>query len=152
MFKVIQENEKIPDPLEKVPISKNDGTLRWFMNLSDCSDNETVDEDLAKIPKYQPDKDSNISIVQDGEYKAVPIEIMEQLLGVNSLSEDEEEQQRVIQFIKKQTSFGEEFKQKYKGFPEEFYKAIDDANQSGYRHHIDSSGNYSLQKLSELSI
>ena len=152
MFKVIQENEKAPDPLEHVPISKNDGTLRWFLNLSDCSDNETIVEDLATIPKYYPDENSNVSIIQDGEYQSVPFEIMEQLLGINSLSEDEQQQQNILSFIKKQTSFGEEFKQKYKGFPDEFYKAIDNEGKIEYKHNIDASGNYYLLKKSDCII
>ena len=39
------------DKLEDVPISVNDGTLRYFLSLSDSSDNEQSTGSLSEIPK-----------------------------------------------------------------------------------------------------
>ena len=147
MFKVLQKDDPLPNPLENVPIAPNDGTLRFFLNLSDSSDNETSDEDLSKLPKFMGNE--NVNIVKDGDFQLMPIEILEQLLGVSNLSEDQKEQQKIIEFIKKQTSFGEEFKKKYAGFPEQFYDAIEREGKPAYRHVVDASGNYTLEKIYE---
>ena len=145
MYKVLQESDPLPNPLENVPIAPNDGTLRFFLNLSDSSDNETFDEDLTTLPKSTLPE--NVNVVKDGEFKHMPIEILEQLLGVSNLSEDEKEQQKIISFIKSQTSFGAEFKKKYEGFPQEFYDAIEREGKPNYRHVVDESGNYTLEKI-----
>ncbi len=134
-----------PDKLKDVPITKNDGTLRFFLSLSENSDNvEDPNEDLAKLPKVEAS--GNYTIVEDRGYQNMPLGIVEQVLGVDPLSKDDEEQQRILSFIKKQTSYGEEFRSKYKNFPEEFYEAIDKEGVIKFEHHMDESGNYTLLK------
>ncbi len=134
-----------PNPLDSKPISKNDGTLRWFLSMSENSDNiEEPTEDLAEIPKVEAS--GNYSVMEDKGYQNMPLGIVEQLLGVDPISEDDEEQQRILSFIKKQTSYGEEFRSKFKNFPEEFYEAIDREGYIRYEHHMDESGNYTLLK------
>ena len=89
------------DKLEDVPISVNDGTLRYFLSLSDSSDNEQSIESLSKIPKVKPSQNNNFQIIEDGEYKNMPLGIVENLLGTNQISADEKEQAQVLKFIKK---------------------------------------------------
>ena len=88
------------DKLEDVPISVNDGTLRYFLSLSDSSDNEQSIESLSKIPKVKPSQNDNFQIIEDGEYKNMPLGIVENLLGTNQISADEKEQAQVLKFIK----------------------------------------------------
>lgn len=133
-----------PDPLANVPISVNDGTLRYFLSLSDDADVGQSPEDLAKIPKVEAS--DNVTVLEDKGYQNMPLGIVEQLLGVDPVSEDDEEQQKILSFIKKQTSYGEEFRNKYKNFPEEFYEAIDREGIIHFEHHMDGSGNYTLLK------
>ena len=132
------------DPLDKIPISPNDGTLRWFLNLPDTPDNEENNEDLGKLPKTQPNE--NMTIIEDKGFQHIPLGIMEQVMGINPITEDEAEQKKILSFIKKQTSFGEQFRDKYKNFPEEFYQAIEREGEIVFQHHIDQSGNYTLFK------
>jgi len=134
-----------PDnPLDKIPISPNDGTLRWFLQQSDNADIGESPETLAKLPKVEPS--GNITIIEDKGFQNIPLGIVEQVMGINPLSEDDEEQRKILAFIKKQTSFGEEFRNKYKNFPEEFYDAIEKEGEIIFQHHIDASGNYTLYK------
>ena len=104
-------------------MSKNDGTLRFFLSLSDEADDGQSSEDLAKIAKVEPS--GNVTILEDDGFQNMPLGIVEQKLGVDPLSEDNEEQLKILAFIKKQTSYGEEFRNKFRNFPEEFYEAID---------------------------
>ena len=83
------------DNLENVPISANDGTLRYFLSLSDISDNEAPIEELSKIPKVKPIENDNFKIVEDGEYENVPLSIVENLVGANQISDDEKEQSQI---------------------------------------------------------
>ena len=133
-----------PNPLDKIPISKNDGTLRFFLSLSDEADDGQSPEDLAKIAKVEPS--GNVTILEDDGFQNMPLGIVEQKLGVDPLSEDNEEQLKILAFIKKQTSFGEEFRNKFKNFPEEFYEAIEREGHIKFEHHMDESGNYRLLK------
>ena len=128
MYRVLQAGDKLPNPLDNIPITKNDGTLRFFLNLSDDSDIE----DLAKVPKIEPQNDA-YTIEKDGDFKTMPLPILEQLLGISNLSEDEEEQKKILAFIKKQTSFGEEFKRKYRGFPQVFYDELDNSGNQNIK-------------------
>ena len=125
-YKVLMKDDPY-DKLEDVPISVNDGTLRYFLSLSDSSDNEQSIESLSKIPKVKPSQNDNFQIIEDGEYKNMPLGIVENLLGTNQISADEKEQAQVLKFIKKQSSFtGEHFKNKYPGFPERFYDILEE--------------------------
>ena len=134
-----------PSPLDKIPMSKNDGTLRFFLSLSDEADDGQSSEDLAKIAKVEPS--GNVTILEDDGFQNMPLGIVEQKLGVDPLSEDNEEQLKILAFIKKQTSYGEEFRNKFRNFPEEFYEAIDREGHIVFEHHLDESGNYRLLKF-----
>ena len=137
------------DKLEDVPISVNDGTLRYFLSLSDSSDNEQSIESLSKIPKVKPSQNDNFQIIEDGEYKNMPLGIVENLLGTNQISADEKEQAQVLKFIKKQSSFtGEHFKNKYPGFPERFYDILEEESRLNLKMDFDTSLNYvSIEKI-----
>lgn len=132
--------------LDKIPMSANDGTLRYFLSLSDISDNVQSAEDLAKIPKFQPSNEK-ITIEQDTGFQNIPLPAMEKLLGINVIHDDVTEDMKVFNFLKNQYSFGKDFKDKFGKFPEEFYKAIDKEGKIEYQHHFDQSGNYSLRKV-----
>ncbi len=136
----------VRNPLDKIPISANDGTLRYFLSLSDISDNEQSDEDLARIPKFQP-KDNSIKIEQDSGFQNVPLPAIENLLGLKVIHDDVDENMKVFHFLKNQYSFGKDFKDKFEKFPEEFYKAIDKEGKIIYEHHFDNSGNYYLRQV-----
>ena len=133
------------DKLENVPISVNDGTLRYFLSLADSSDNE----DLSEIPKVKPSKNDNFKIIEEGEYQNVPLSIVENLLGTNQISEDEKEQSQIIKFIKKQSSFtGEHFKNKYPGFPDRFYEILEEESRLNLKVEYDTSLNcMSVEKI-----
>ena len=103
-YKVLMKDDPY-DKLEDVPISVNDGTLRYFLSLSDGSDNEQPIESLSKIPKVKPSQNGNFQIIEDGEYKNMPLGIVESLLGTNQISADEKEQAQVLKFIKKTVFF-----------------------------------------------
>lgn len=141
---ILLEND--PDPLDTKPIHRDDGTLRWFLKLSDVSDDELSLEDLAKIPKYIPD-DKNISIENDTGFRNIPLPIVENLLGVSRLHDNDDEQTKVFNFMKNQYSYGKDFKDKFSKFPEQFYEAIDREGKIEYKHEFDQSGNYSLRRL-----
>ena len=98
-YKVLMKDDHY-DKLEDVPISVNDGTLRYFLSLSDSSDNEQSIESLSEIPKVKPSQNDNFQIIEDGEYKNMPLGIVENLLGTNQISADEKEQAQVLKFIK----------------------------------------------------
>ena len=133
------------DKLENVPISVNDGTLRYFLSLADSSDNE----DLSEIPKVKPSENDNFQIIEEGEYQNVPLSIVENLLGTNQISEDEKEQSQIIKFIKKQSSFtGEHFKNKYPGFPDRFYEILEEESRLNLKVEYDTSLNcMSVEKI-----
>ena len=133
------------DKLENVPISVNDGTLRYFLSLADSSDNE----DLSEIPKVKPSENENFKIIEEGEYQNVPLSIVENLLGTNQISEDEKEQSQLIKFIKKQSSFtGEHFKNKYPGFPDRFYEILEEESRLNLKVEYDTSLNcMSVEKI-----
>ena len=85
--------------LENTTIHAKDGTLRYFLNLSDGSDNEAPIEELSNIPKEAPVKGDNWKVVKEGEYKEIPLSIVENLLGTSTISDDEREQAQVLKFI-----------------------------------------------------
>ena len=147
-YKVLMKDDPY-DKLEDVPISVNDGTLRYFLSLSDSSDNEQSIESLSKIPKVKPSKNDNFQIIEDGEYKNMPLGIVENLLGTNQISADEKEQAQVLKFIKKQSSFtGEHFKNKYPGFPERFYDILEEESRLNLKMDFDTSLNsVSIEKI-----
>ena len=147
-YKVLMKDDHY-DKLEDVPISVNDGTLRYFLSLSDSSDNEQSIESLSKIPKVKPSQNGNFQIIEDGEYKNMPLGIVENLLGTNQISADEKEQAQVLKFIKKQSSFtGEHFKNKYPGFPERFYDILEEESRLNLKMDFDTSLNsVSIEKI-----
>ena len=137
------------DNLENVPISANDGTLRYFLSLSDISDNEAPIEELSKIPKVKPIENDNFKIVEDGEYENVPLSIVENLVGANQISDDEKEQSQILKFIKKQSSFtGEHFKKKYPGFNDKFYEILEEESRLNLKMEFDTGLNsMSIEKI-----
>ena len=74
--------------MEDVPISVNDGTLRYFLSLSDSSDNEHSIKSLSGIPKVKPTENGNFRVIEDGECKNMPLSIVENSLGTNQMSAD----------------------------------------------------------------
>ena len=147
-YKVLMKDDPY-DKLEDVPISVNDGTLRYFLSLSDSSDNEQSIESLSKIPKVKPSQNDNFQIIEDGEYKNMPLGIVENLLGTNQISADEKEQAQVLKFIKKQSSFtGEHFKNKYPGFPERFYDILEEESRLNLKMDFDTGlHSVSIEKI-----
>ena len=143
-YKVIMKDDHC-DKLKDVPISVNDGTLRYFLSLADSSDNE----DLSEIPKVKPSQNNNFKIKEEGEYQNVPLGIVENLLGTNQISEDEKEQSQIIKFIKKQSSYtGEQFKKKYPGFPDRFYENLEEESRLNLKVEYDTSLNcMSVEKI-----
>ena len=135
--------------LENTTIHAKDGTLRYFLNLSDGSDNEAPIEELSNIPKEAPVKGDNWEVVKEGEYKEIPLSIVENLLGTSTISDDEREQAQVLKFIKKQSLFaGEHFKKKYPGFPERFYDILEEESRLNLKMEFDTSSNVvSLEKV-----
>ena len=132
--------------MSESPKSKNNRTRKFFLDLSD---NYDVEECLGDIPKVEPKQGDLWSVDRDSEYKVMPMEVLQNLLGTSSLSEDELEQQRVLEFIKKQSSFtGEHFKNKYPGFPDRFYDLLEEETRLELKPHIDLSNNtYYLEKM-----
>jgi hypothetical protein len=104
---------------------------------------------LSKIPKVKPSQNDNFQIIEDGEYKNMPLGIVENLLGTNQISADEKEQAQVLKFIKKQSSFtGEHFKNKYPGFPERFYDILEEESRLNLKMDFDTSLNsVSIEKI-----
>ena len=148
VLKILMKDDPY-DKLEDVPISVNDGTLRYFLSLSDSSDNEQPIESLSEIPKVKPTKNGNFKVIEDGEYKNMPLSLVEDLLGTNQISADEKEQAQVLKFIKKQSSFtGEHFKNKYPGFPERFYDILEEESRLNLKMDFDTSLNsVSIEKI-----
>lgn len=90
-----------PNSFENTPIDAKDGTLRYFLSLPDGSDNETPIEELSNIAKEEPARGDHWEVVKEGEYKEMPLSILENLLGTSTVSDDEKEQAQVMKFIKK---------------------------------------------------
>ena len=132
--------------MSEPPNTNNNRTRDFFLDLSD---NYDVEETLGDIPKVEPKEGDLWSVNRDSEYRVMPMEILENLLGTSSLSEDELEQERVLEFIKKQSSFtGEHFKKKYPGFPDRFYDLLEEETRLELKPHIDLSNNtYYLEKM-----
>lgn len=138
-----------PNSFENTPIDAKDGTLRYFLSLPDGSDNETPIEELSNIAKEEPARGDHWEVVKEGEYKEMPLSILENLLGTSTVSDDEKEQAQVMKFIKKQSSFtGDHFKQKYPGFPERFYGILEEESRMHLKMEFDTALNsVSLEKV-----
>lgn len=135
---------------EGKPIDKNDGTLRHFLSLKDSGDTKRMSdvsvneirekflnisensepndlETLSNLPKNLPEG-AHFHIEKNKGWTDIPVSILEHQIGVNEMGSSREENVRINDFIKKQSSFGEDFKRKYTDkFPEEFYDAFDAA-------------------------
>ncbi len=131
-MRVLQDSDILPEK----PSHKNSGTLDWFLELSDSSEIENT-EDLSNLPKV--DLGNHCEIIQEGNYHIINQDVLEQLLGINQVSQDHAEQLKINEFIKKQTSFGEDFKKKFKKFPEVFYEAIEKEGMVNYKIHENGS-------------
>tara|TARA_B100000424_G_scaffold252344_1_gene228594 strand:- start:4770 stop:5201 length:432 start_codon:yes stop_codon:yes gene_type:complete len=143
MYRVIQEGEPLPVNLDKIPIHVNDGTLRSFLNMSD--DPETG-ETLGEIPKVEVS--GNYVVHTPGEYKSVPMFYLENMLGVKTATDDEQLQDKLTKFLKKQEHFNiDYFKEKYPGFEERFYEILEEESKLMLQPIIDESGNFSLDKM-----
>ena len=143
MYRVIQESDPSPVNLDKLPIHVNDGTLRSFLNMSD--DPETG-ETLGEIPKVEPSK--NYVVHTPGEYKSVPMYYLKNMLGVETVTEDEQLQDKLNKFLKKQEHFNVDyFKEKYPGFEERFYEILEEESKLVLKPVMDASGNFSLDKM-----
>lgn len=77
-----------PNSFENTPIDAKDGTLRYFLSLPDGSDNETPIEELSNIAKEEPARGDHWEVVKEGEYKEMPLSILENLLGTSTMDWD----------------------------------------------------------------
>jgi len=144
MYRVLQENDPAPVNLDKLPIHVNDGTLRSFLNMSDDPD---TGETLANIPKVE-DSSQNYEIHTHGEYKSVPLFYLQNMLGIETVTEDEALQQKVVKFLKKQEEYTiDYFKDKYPGFEERFYEILEEESKLVLKPIIDASGGFTLDKM-----
>jgi len=145
--KILMSNDDY-DIHQGKPISKADGTLRYFLSLKDSDDTKRMSDVsvneiyekflnisenseptdlgiLAKLPKDLP-TGAEFYIEKNQGWTDIPLGILEHQRGINELGNNRTENIRINDFIKKQGNYGEDFKRKYTDkLPEEFYDAFD---------------------------
>jgi len=145
--KILLENDEY-DFHQGNPVTKTDGTLRYFLSLKDSDDSKRMPDasvneiyekllnvsensepndlgTLTKLSKELP-TGTDFYIEKNQGWTDIPLGILEHQIGINELGNNRTENIRINDFIKKQGNYGEDFKKKYTDkLPEKFYDAFD---------------------------